>query len=323
MSCTRCSLKPPHQLKIKSFALARASDWKIGIVGAASELGRRIVDPLIGVEGCRIVATSRDLDRLNFLNDDEGVECRALDLEEPVSAANALRDCEVVVFCPILSLCVDTAIQLRELGSDARFILFSSNNVGLDGDAPVYEALRAAEERVEQISQPWAMIRPTMIYGAPDDGNLGRLMRLARRFPMLPLIGSGKALQQPIHYEDLAGLVLDLIFDMDWRLLEIGAAGPEICTLEELYNSVVRASDKNAKIVKLPTGVLSLVFRMMERIGLKPPLSSAQLARVETDKLPTWPLREDWSGDVSLQDGLGDIRFQIREHEETTKVEKT
>lgn len=301
----------------------RSSQWKIGIVGAGGELGHRVVDALIGSEDCYIVATSRDLEKLAYLEGFDDVECRQLDLMDPDHAARQLRDCELIVFCPILTLSLPTAQRLREKGSDARLVLFSSNNVGLDEDAEIYRALRDAEGEVSKIKEPWAMIRPTMIYGTPNDGNLGRLMRLARKSPVLPLMGSGEALQQPIHYDDLAGLVIDLMFDMDWRRVEIGAAGPDICSLRELYGRVIEASEKKARILSLPTGLISFFAGLAERLGMKPPLSTAQLARLETDKLPTWPMREGWMPEISLDEGLDDILDQIESEERFSKMSQT
>ena len=296
---------------------------KIAIVGAAGELGRRIVNQIIDVAGVQIVATSRDRRRLNDLFANTSADCRELDLDDTRAAANTLNDCDIIVFCPILSLSAPTALRLRELGSKARLVLFSSNNVGLDQDAPVYKALRQAENQIDQLPHPWAMIRPTMIYGTRDDGNLGRLMKLARKSPILPLVGKGQALQQPVHYDDLAGLVVKLIQDGSWKDKKIGAAGPDVCTLRELYSSIVEASGKRPRVVRVPTKLLTSVIRGAERLGLKLPLSSAQLSRIETDKLPTWSMLEDWSGQVSLKDGLERIARQIDDQDDRIEMQKT
>lgn len=300
-----------------------ASVRKIAIVGAAGELGRRIVSQIINLDGVQTVVTSRDRSRLDNLFGGTGADCRELTLDDAEAAANTLNDCDVIVFCPILSLSAPTAFRLRDQGSRARVILFSSNNVGLDQDAPVYEALRQAENVIDRLPHPWAIIRPTMIYGTPDDGNLGRLMRLARKSPVLPLVGSGRALQQPIHYDDLAALTVKLISDEDWRELKIGAAGPDVCSLRELYTKVVDASGNRAKIVRVPKGALSLIVRAFERLGLKSPLTNAQLARIEIDKLPTWSLCDKWSGTVSLTNGLEMIAQQIDMKDDNTGSQKT
>ena len=46
-----------------------------------------------------------------------------------------------------------------------------------------------------------------MIYGAPGDRNLSRLLVLLRRTPVLPVPASA-GLQQPVHVADVADAVL-------------------------------------------------------------------------------------------------------------------
>lgn len=293
--------------------MSASSEWKIGIVGASGELGRRIVDTLAFEPQVQIIATSRDISQLTEFEAFPNVELRQLDLDFAIAAARTLRDCELVIFCPILTLSYHTAAAMREIGSDARFILFSSNNVGLDEEAEIYVELAETEEKVSEMALPWALIRPTMIYGAPDDGNLGRLIRLARSLPLLPMPGRGKGLQQPIHYDDLAALVASLALDMEWRRLEIGAAGPEACSLSELYKKVIRASGRKRGVLPVPVGLLAGPVRLLERMGLSLPVRSAQLQRVDMDKLPSWPRWEGWEPEIDLESGLADIAEQLDE----------
>lgn len=291
--------------------MSPASQWKVAVIGASGNLGRRVVDLLLEETDIRVVATSRDLSLLHDFADNDRVECRELDLVQPARAANLLLDCETIVFCPILILSADTAKAMRKQGSEARFILFSSNNVGLDDDAEIYGQLRTREDEIRKLAQPWVMVRPTMIYGEADDGNLGRLMKLARRSPVLPLIGSGEALQQPIHYADLSDLVLQLVVDLDWFQAEVGAAGPESVPLSHLYKEVLKAGKSRAWLWHVRAESLIEVFGILKRIGMKPPLSEAQLRRIDTDKLPTWPKYLNWTPSVTLQAGLSDLADQI------------
>jgi nucleoside-diphosphate-sugar epimerase len=47
-----------------------------------------------------------------------------------------------------------------------------------------------------------------MIYGAPGDRNLSRLLAVLARAPMLPVPGGGRHLQQPVQVADVADAVL-------------------------------------------------------------------------------------------------------------------
>src|SRR4029077_14864142 len=56
----------------------------------------------------------------------------------------------------------------------------------------------------ERYNVGWTILRPTLVYAEGRDGNVSRLARLIRRFGVLPLMGSGAGLRQPVHAEDLA-----------------------------------------------------------------------------------------------------------------------
>lgn len=252
----------------------------------------------------KLILTSRNPADNLIWKDSDRVEIHELDLLDVNAACETLIDCEVIVFLPILSLSAPVAAALRKRGSDARFIMLSSNNVGLDQTAEVYQELAAAETLVQGLKEPWAILRPTMIYGYPEDGNMGRLIRMAMKSRVLPLFGSGDALQQPLHFLDLADLIVHLISELDWRRLEISVGGPDMVTLETVYLLAVRHSGGKARVQKIPVGLVRPIVRLFEMLGLKPPLKTAQLDRVETDKLPTWPECETWLPQIGIEDGM-------------------
>lgn len=266
---------------------------------------------LLEETNAQIVLTSRDTGRISGLPESDRIELRQIDLLEPETAAKRLADCETVIFAPILTLSAPVAEAMRARKTEARLILYSSNNVGLDQTAEIYRLLKAAEGRIKAIAEPWTIIRPTMIYGTPGDGNLGKLMQLARKFRVLPVIGSGEALQQPVHYDDLADLTLELVLELDWRRQEISAAGPDILSLSDLYREVGKASGRQCLQLFVPVSFLKPIAVLFAKIGLPFPLKPAQLDRIDTDKLPTWPELADWESHVSISDGLADIAAQL------------
>ena len=79
---------------------------------------------------------------------------------------------------------------------------------------PVQGRAAGAERQIRESGLKWTILRPTMIYGAPGDRNLSRLLTAARHacpgLPVrcLPVPGGGRQLQQPVHVADVAGAVL-------------------------------------------------------------------------------------------------------------------
>ena len=59
-----------------------------------------------------------------------------------------------------------------------------------------------AEEEVKKSGLEYMIVRPALIYEG-DKGSLGRIMGYVEKLPLVPVFGSGKAKEQPIHINDL------------------------------------------------------------------------------------------------------------------------
>jgi uncharacterized protein YbjT (DUF2867 family) len=115
----------------------------------------------------------------------------------------------------------DVLVNLASLGSgDAPAIVAAAERAQVRGavfvsttavtttlPAATKRVRLAAEQRIAESALDWIILRPTMIYGAPGDRNLSRLLPLLCRVPVLPVPGGGH-LQQPVHVADVAHAVL-------------------------------------------------------------------------------------------------------------------
>ncbi|MCL4440698.1 MAG: hypothetical protein M1609_08950 [Firmicutes bacterium] len=53
----------------------------------------------------------------------------------------------------------------------------------------------------------YTIIRPTMIYGNQRDKNIHKLVTIVDKYPVIPVIGVGEGLMQPIYARDLATVI--------------------------------------------------------------------------------------------------------------------
>ena len=95
---------------------------------------------------------------------------------------------------------------------------------------------QAAEAAITSSGLDTTILRPTMIYGTPGDRNMIRLVRWLERWPVLPVFGSGRSLQQPVHVSDVAWAVVQVLETPATigRQFNISGAAPLT------YNDVVR-----------------------------------------------------------------------------------
>ena len=125
--------------------------------------------------------------------------------------------CDALVNLASLGFGHAPAIVAAAVGAGLGRAVFVSTTAVATGLPARSKAVRlAAEATVRSSGLAWTILRPTMIYGAPGDRNMSRLLALlirARRglpgvgLPVvLPVPGGGRGLQQPVHVADIAGV---------------------------------------------------------------------------------------------------------------------
>ena len=83
-----------------------------------------------------------------------------------------------------------------------KFIYISSETVQLPGKDCYTKSKKKAEKEVA-IHNNHLILRPTVIYGKKNKSDIGFLIALIKHIPIVPIIGKGKQLIQPISVEDV------------------------------------------------------------------------------------------------------------------------
>jgi uncharacterized protein YbjT (DUF2867 family) len=166
-----------------------------------------------------------------------------------------------------------------------RAVFVSTTAVTTSLDPPTKHVRLDAEQQIRACGLDWTILRPTMIYGAPGDRNLSRLLRLLSHAPVLPVPGNGQCLHQPVHVEDVASAVLAAL----QRPAAIGAlynvAGPEPLPFAELLSTCVRSVGSRTRLVPIPLAPLTWLARGYELVSRHPRIRSEQLRRLGEDKV--------------------------------------
>jgi NADH dehydrogenase len=241
-----------------------------GAVGEASALALRR-------KGWRVVGTMRrDRSGAAARLKAAGVEIATLDMRDTTLLAAMAKDANALVFTPHLTL----LIPALPLAVSKRVVAFSSNNIAVAPDAPSYRELALAEAALRAAHPSALIIRPTMIYGDPRLETLTRLVRLARKWPIFPMVGDGKARMQPVFHADLGYLVAGLL-DEAPAGGAFAAGGPEILPMVELYQAICKSAGTAPLILPVP----ALALRAASRLGIPIPLSAEQIERADLDRV--------------------------------------
>jgi NADH dehydrogenase len=121
-----------------------------------------------------------------------------------------------------------------------------------------YARAKAAGEKAVLAAVPSAtVLRPSVVFG-PEDQFTNRLAALARMSPVLPLIGGGVTRMQPVYVGDVATAVADAVDGKakEGAIYELG--GPEILTMREIIETILRMVERERMLVSLPFGLAKL-----------------------------------------------------------------
>lgn len=249
------------------------------VLGATGKTGRYLVERLCA-DGHDVLAIGRSRERLEALGD--GCRHAQADFDHPISVAKALVGARRVLslvharFTGVLLDCLPSSCErLVLIGSTRRFSALSD---------PAADAVRAAETLFLSSGVPGVMLHPSMIYGAPDDRNINRLLRVVRGARILPLPNGGRNLVQPIFVDDMVAACAAAAVAPSAPGPSIVAAGPQPITYAAMVRACAAALGSPITIVPVPALLLRAGAGLASAMGLKTPFSAAEIRRSTEDK---------------------------------------
>ena len=246
-----------------------SSDRLATVFGGSGFVGRHIVRALAR-EGWRVRAASRRPDLAGFLRPQGTVgqiEPVQANLRYPDSVARAIEGADVVVNAAGVKSERGPqsyeAVHVSGAGEIARAAraegvrtLVQISGIGADSrSANPYIASKGRAEEVARAEFPNAiMLRPSVVFG-PQDEFLNRFAALARFLPVLPLFGGGETRLQPVFAGDVALATARALGGAAEAGQTYELGGPEIMTLREAVQLVLRIVERRRGLIGLPFGV--------------------------------------------------------------------
>jgi nucleoside-diphosphate-sugar epimerase len=207
-----------------------------------------------------------------------------------------------------LSSIFHAPVLLEACGRAGRLVVVSSTAV-FSGHRSTAARIAEIERIVKNSGIPFTILRPTMIYGTPDDRNISRLVRLVRRSAVVPLPGGGKARFQPVHVTDLARCILGCLANDASIGKSYNVPGGSAHSLSEIVRTIARLLGKRVLTVPVPLALASLAVRV-----LAPGLDPEQIERLREDKVFPYDdaARDIGYSPMTFEDGVGMLIDAIR-----------
>lgn len=179
------------------------------LTGASGFVGSNISIALIN-KGHKVKSISRSAgvdyrqmqtaeDWLPYLNGiDAVINSVGIIGENRTQKFKTIHECAPVsLFQACVQLGINRVLQISALGADEKS--FSSYHL----------SKKAADDYLRGSSLDWFILRPSLIYGK-GSRSADLLMKIAR-LPIIPIIGDGQQLLQPIHISDVVATVLQAL----------------------------------------------------------------------------------------------------------------
>ena len=178
-----------------------------------------------------------------------------------------------------------------------RIVHISVTNPSSSSRLSYFRGKGLVEEALVGLGVPYAIIRPTLIFG---DGDLllNNIAWALRRFPFFPVCGSGNYTVQPVYVEDLAAQAVEASVQSGSSVAD--AAGPDIVSFNALLRLLAFSMGVRSRLIHTPpsiglalTRLVGLMMRDMtltrdEVDGLMAGLLTSEAAPTGTTRLCDW-----------------------------------
>lgn len=162
-----------------------------------------------------------------------------------------------------------------------KFLFYSTINVDLKTKGCYATTKLACEQEVKNSGLEYMILRPSLIYDK-EHGSIGTIMGSIKKLPFVPVLGSGKAKEQPIHITEIIELTIAMIKDFKPGKT-LYAAGKDAMTFKEMIATIARTMNKKGRIFPFPAKPVHAVLRLLERGNIHMGISSEQVAHMSED----------------------------------------
>lgn len=280
---------------------------KAAVTGVFSYSGRFIAEALLA-RGWEVVALGRSrpspADGLA-----ERVSFHPLLLDDEESLVSGLAGCEVLfntywVRFEHAGMTFAQAIERsRRLFRGAagagvhRIVHLSVSNASADSPFPYFRGKAAVEAVLRGGDRPYAILRPTLIFGGRQEVLVNNIAWLLRRLLLFLLPDGGRCRLQPVSVFDLARIAAELGESEGNLILDL--AGPETFTFADFVAQIKDAVGGHARLVAAPSGLVSASAALAGLLLRDRLLTRDELGALTTDLLTcTTPTTEgrftDW-----------------------------
>ena len=225
------------------------------VTGAFGYIGRFITSELLE-QGRRVRTITTHVDKANPFG--SSVAAYPYNFDKPNQLTNSLQGATVLyntywIRFEYGGMTFDQAVgntrilfRCAAVAGVKKIVHISVTHASPEADLPYYAGKGRQELALKESGLPFAIIRPTLVFGAGDI-LVNNIAWLLRKFPIFPIIKDGDYKLQPVYAGDLASIAVS------WSgrnaNATVDAIGPEELTYRGLVQSIANAIGRNVRYI--------------------------------------------------------------------------
>jgi NADH dehydrogenase len=259
---------------------------KVLVTGANGFVGKNIVSRLKSNFSVNCLVRNK-----NYKN--AGVKTYYFNTYEDKSLEDSVANSDVIIHTAALIhgkrkdmfsanvLFTKKLISLAKKHKIKHFIYISTENVEHDLNDIYTETKRNAEKEVKTFKNHM-ILRPTIMYGIGDEKYVTKLIRMIKKYPLIPVIGSGKNKFQFVHVQDLCIIIENAIKNNITGTYVV--AGPESITYNDFTDLLFNEIGVRRATIKIPVPILKPIAHLLNSVFTFPPITPAQLDNISKNR---------------------------------------
>ncbi|MCI5137642.1 MAG: NAD-dependent epimerase/dehydratase family protein [Candidatus Electrothrix sp. AR1] len=242
---------------------------KVLVTGATGFTGSHLIPHLLKkrLDVTCFVRTESDL---SVLPKDK-VRIAIGDLNSPKTLEQALHGIDILINIASLGFGhAEGIVAAAENAGIKRVLFISTTAIFTNLNAPSKVMRLAAEKRITESTLDYTVLRPTMIYGSSQDRNICRLIKYLQKYPVLPVVGSGEHLQQPIFVKDVAQAIIQAMYSEKSCRKSYNISGAEPLSFNNLVTVICSQLSRSVRILHVPVTPIVRILSFIEHIVTLP-----------------------------------------------------
>jgi len=216
---------------------------------------------------------------------DRQIPVRFANLNDNGQLADQLLGCWALLNVASLGFGAAPAIlDACQIAGVRRAVFVSTTAIFTHLNAGSKSIRQAAEDAITSSGLDATILRPTMIYGTPGDRNMIRLLQWLRRWPVLPVFGNGRSLQQPVYVADVAWAVVQVLETPQTIGRQFNLSGALPLTYIEVARTASQALGRRLHRIHVPASPIIALLQAAERLRIKLPIKAEQILRLNENK---------------------------------------